>query len=516
MSCKQEKHFQSVFPNGTVFKPALDDLVYTEKIDSFKIKSAIWKFYLEVFPNVDTISLTQQEWIAIIQQKREEYSKIKQKYQIHPGEAKDIDPLSADENSEWGQYFKDDKLMKLIQQDTNRLFQELDFFTNSQNISRINEIIFLHLRHFSHLKYCQGFHELCGVIFYLFSMEMKSKIPSNSLSSDTSNNNPNSKTKNTSKTTTKNSSNEFQDKNKDTSNINDPSYAYNFMFSNDDVDADVFWTYSALVDNMLDLYHVEDDPNQVPFCIKKAEEILNVLVRRENSELSDKINIPILTTPMISWLRVIYARQFPLSEILILWTKIFSFFPNNSILSFIGMALILSNKEKILSLEKEEEVISFFFKIEMSEQKEIIKEALIKMTEKSPDEKQTKIKSFLNPICCEVEKVIGKVCNTPVNDLINVLQKFKDSIEMITKSEDDAVLNGTLDLSGLQSLPACENSVIDVNIDIPIEMSPLSFMPKASQNGMDKIDFDLLTEENEENRAKPNDLFSNHRKGELF
>ena len=174
MSCKQEKQFRSIFPNGTFFKPALDEIIFSEKIETFKIKSAIWKFYLTIFPRISS-SAGVPEWSNIIKQNRLLYHKIQKRFIINSIEIKDhelIGPLSQ-EDAKWNQYFEDEKQMNQIITDTNRLYQELDFFRDQENMKHINEIIFLHIRRFN-IQYKQGYHELCGIIYYLFKNEMKS------------------------------------------------------------------------------------------------------------------------------------------------------------------------------------------------------------------------------------------------------------------------------------------------------------------------------------------------------
>ena len=460
MSCKQEKYFQSVFPNGTAFKPAIDDLVFSEKIDKFKIKSSLWKFYLVIFPQMKSISVAQTEWIKFLTAKREEYKEIKRKHFINPEDESHLDtlgPLSPKKESIWNQYFENEKIMKTIKLDTDRLFQELPFFHVKEHLEEIDEILFLHVKHFSKYQYLQGYHELCGVIYYLFKFEMKSTLNADS---------------------------------------NDPSYGYNFLFSHDEVAADCFWTYAALIDYMYELYHVEDDPNSTPFCILQSQNIIQNLVMKINSDVTYKCNIPDVFTPMISWLRLLYSRIFPIDDIMVIWTKIFAYYPDKKIIWYIAVAIILHNTDTILSAESSTDIILAFSRVDKPPMNEILRMAIRQLNERKPSQSQEALIALTKPICAEIGKMLPNLLVAPFDEIIANLEKIRDSIKAVAKSDTDTILNGTNDLSMLQSLPAFEIPP-SIDIEIPPEISPLAFLPKASNQSSNASDLLFMEETHE-------------------
>ncbi|KAK8835427.1 TBC1 domain, member 5 [Tritrichomonas musculus] len=460
MSCKQEKHFLSVFPNGTFFKPALDEIIFSEKIENFKIKSAIWKFYLTVFPRISSPSANVSEWSNIIKRSRSIYKKIRNHFIINPDCIKDkehLGPLSQ-ENPKWNQYFEDEKKMNQIITDTNRLYQEIDFFQNKENIKHINEIIFLHLRRFK-LEYKQGYHELCGVAYYVYKNEMKST---------------------------------YEDYKSDIDN----NYGYNFLFSHkdDDIDADVFWTYSTLIEYVKPFYQVSDDIKRPPYCVQISKYILDGLLKKYDLELSSKVKVGDSFTSIIPWTRLFFTRQYDLCDIPSLWTNIFTFFPDIDIICYISISILIVYREKLLACPNETAVLISMMNIHVDHPKEVTSKALHLYREnKSPSKGQKKISCLCEAMCCEIQKVINNIQAVPKSNLISELKKFRDSLNLIVKSDQNVELVMNSDVEMLGSLPVSPPDISNdqeykdekvEDADILIDLSNLSLIPQYT-NGSD-------------------------------
>lgn len=449
MSCKQEKQFQSVFPNGTFFKPALDEIIFSEKIEKFKIKSAFWKFYLTVFPRISSPSAGLHEWSRMIKQSRSQYLKIRKRFIINIDEISDsskLGPLSQ-ENPKWNQYFEDEKQMTQIITDTNRLYQEFEFFQDQENIKHINEIIFLHLRRFK-IEYKQGFHELCGIVYYVFKNEMKSEKKN------------------------------FQDD-------LDNNFGYNFLFSKDpnDIDADVFWTYTTLIEYVKPFYQVSNNIKKPPFCVQISEYIIGDQLKKYDPELSMKINVGDCFASIIPWTRLFFSRQFDLDDIPLLWTNIFTFFPNIDVICFISISIIMSYREKLLACTDENAVLMMLMNIHVDSPKEVTNKGIQLFRNRIPTKKdQGKLSHLSEGMCCEIEKVIKDIQVVPKDKLILQLKKFRDSLNLIVKSEKDEELVQNSDMDMLQTLPISshedkkkkrrEVSTFELD-DLSLEMSPI-------------------------------------------
>lgn len=481
MSCKQEINFQTIFPNGSCFKPALDELILSGKIDNFRLKSAIWKFYLNIFPQTKQTCVTVQEWMNIIQTNRDLYNEIKNKYLVNTTlfeSRASFDPLSRNENSRWDQYFKDDAQMKEIIKDTNRLFQEYEFFHDPEILERINQIILLHLRH-NQLEYKQGYHELCGVIFYLFSNEMKSKL----------------------------------------SKATDPSYPYNFLFSKSSVDADVFWAYSSLITFMIPFYQIPNDKSS-PFFVQIANHLVENVLKSVDPDLSDAICVPDVAVPIIPWFRLLFSRLFPIDDISKVWTVIIRFYPDMNIIVAIALSIILSYKDKFILCEDQTSVMVTLMNVHVDFNcDEILKQSvryyrnILKGLKLETSGKENRFIQLIEPICKEIQTDIYHITTLPKDQLILKLAKFRDSLNIVvTTEENEEILKGGNDVDLLQSLPPNLSSLNNkklpstFDIEIPfIVQDSIMALPKASAELTDQDCVDLM-EENDEHQKQPKRL----------
>ncbi|OHT05681.1 hypothetical protein TRFO_05812 [Tritrichomonas foetus] len=531
---QKAENFYSIFPNGTIFKPSLDDLVFSDKSNKFRIHSAIWKFYLQIFPKLKSQSITQNEWISFIQEKRDEFAKIKKQYLVTPNFDAEhgydsLGPLSSNPNSEWGQYFKDNQLKAVIAKDTTRLFQEINFFNVPNNIERINEITFLHLRAFPEIEYQQGFHEICGFVFYVLKHEMKygsEEEPNESKNNDENEKSETENDGNPSSPETTNSKTIMLDSNSD-----DHEFGFKFMFSKDFVDADTFWLYTELINYLLPFYQHSDELNQsiLPYDITRCNEVLHFYVKMYKPEIAPFLlhsSIPFLMT---KWFRLLFLRLFDFQYLTKIWTPILAFFPDTKLLSYISLEIILTMEEDILTYSDPNITLSLISKFQGGDPEVIIKEAIKKMNSRSnlnsvSAQDQNSIqntstvqtylqrsRTLLDPVCKEVEQVLRNVCVITKDELITKLQKFRDSLITVATDNNELFenLHSSLHTSqstgsmGLGSSAEIEESVLTgQESSLHQEIS----LPKASSG--QKTDTSILTEEIEEVTPKKHDLFN--------
>lgn len=411
----QIKQFYSIFPNGTLYKTALDSVVSSEKLKYIKIHTAIWKFYLLIFPNTDSLCVAQENWMPIIESKRKEFNQIQEKHHIPSQFDFSLDsmgPLSKNEKSKWNQYHKDNELKIMISRDTSRLFQEIPFFRDETNIENINEIIFLHLRNFPEIEYCQGFHEICAIIYYYFCQEMTIQKETNC-------------------------STEIQN-----------TTGFDFIFSSDYIIADTFWIYTKIVEY---IYKYYEDSNDTTVIAKTCYDILQIYMKRIDWDVSQKLTDSNLNIMMYQWFRILFGRIFSFDQINQIWTFVFSFYPEDKILSNTTIALILSKKNDILSStdptgvliifknmysESARNIIKIINKLQQPKQKSIKnKDKKDKLLYKYQQKKENQIKmrrSLFEPISTETEKLIPEICTKPKEEIIEQLKKFRDIINAVS------------------------------------------------------------------------------------
>jgi hypothetical protein len=75
------------------------------------------------------------------------------------------DPLSSAPSSEWGKKFELQKLIQVIDNDLNRLWGEIDFFEDPQTRKDLREVLVAYTCD-TDLSYRQGMHEIASIIYY--------------------------------------------------------------------------------------------------------------------------------------------------------------------------------------------------------------------------------------------------------------------------------------------------------------------------------------------------------------
>lgn len=509
MISKQIKQFYSFFPNGTLYKTALDSIVISDKLKHIKIHTSIWKFYLLIFPNFNSLCITQENWMPIIESKRNEFYQIQEKYRLPSHFESSLDsegPLSKNEKSKWGQYHKDNELKSMISRDTNRLFQDIPFFHIKENIENINEIIFLHLRNFPEITYNQGFHEICGIIYFYFCQEMKVKAEINQ-------------------------STETQD-----------IESFDFIFSSDHVMADAFWVYSKII---LYIYKYYEESKDTTIISKICYDILQIYMKRIDWDISQKLtedsNLNIM---MYQWFRILFGRVFQFNQINQIWSFIFSFFPEDKILSDMSISLILSKKKEIVRCTEQTEVIVIFNTMHSDHPQKIIK-LILKLqqpkqkTVKNEDQKNNSISKYkqrqennnklrlalFEPICKETEKITPEICVKPKEIIIDQLKKLRDAFNVVslitypTSQEKDLFTeDGSQVELSIENENSTENVINEKNNDnnnedtsnIKLNDLNVKILPKATSGKFNdiKADTSLLTREDEKVFKNKSDLFT--------
>lgn len=504
----QEKQFYSIFPNGTIYKTTLDSILLSDKLKYIQIHTALWKFYLLIFPNVDSLCVTQENWMPLIESKRKEFDQIQEKY--HPPQQFDflldtMGPLSKNEKSKWTQYHKDNELKNMISRDTSRLFHDVQFFKDEANVENINEIIFLHLRNFPEIEYNQGFHEICAIIYYYFCHEMKIQ--------------------------------KATDDSTDTQNAS----CYEFLFSSDYINADAFWVYSTIINYIFKYY---EDSNDVTIISKTCYDILQIYMKRIDWDVSQKLNDSNLNIMMYQWFRILFGRVFSFDQINQMWSFIFSFYPDDKVLSNITISLILSKKDEILNCSDPTNVLIIFKNMHSDNARQIIKKVIklqspkSKTTTKKKDKKEKIIyrymrkrenevqmrKSLFDPICDETQKIIPEICVKPKEAIIEQLRKLRDSICVVSMltcplSNDDTIFftkdsnldENTENISSEEAMNINNNDIDTNNANNDNDSSEnIQKLPKATSGKLTdvKVDTSLLTQEDEQVFRNKSDIFS--------
>jgi len=116
-----------------------------------------------------------EEWVKEIQQQRQHYNNLKQKYLNHTIETEDDpninNPLSLDVNSSWYKYHEDKQLQHIITMDVSRVYPEYPFFQQQWVKDMMIRILFIFSKEYADISYKGGMYELLAPMIYMLDHE---------------------------------------------------------------------------------------------------------------------------------------------------------------------------------------------------------------------------------------------------------------------------------------------------------------------------------------------------------
>lgn len=252
--------------------PELGAAVAAGKLEGNPFRPYLWRMFLGELPN------DVGQWETEVARSREAYSKhVERFFQQPPIEEGGMDhPLSNESSSLWSSFFENNELRKTIQLDLDRTHPEQPFFQQEDTQTSLCNILFVWSKLHPEMSYRQGMNELLAPILLLIS---KREVPF-----DTP--------------------------------ILDVTYH----------EHDAFATFSTLMKFMYKYYCPNTNPhadgkNQVTVT---SETIQNKLLRKLDLRLADHLARSGVEAQVygIRWLRVLFLREFPMKQCLILWDSI--------------------------------------------------------------------------------------------------------------------------------------------------------------------------------------------------
>ncbi|KAI0225424.1 hypothetical protein L0F63_001452 [Massospora cicadina] len=129
------------------------------------------QIYLGVLPSLD-----RQTWGASLDKSRTRYAELRSKLIDIPREALGrlqradharVNPLAPDSDNPWTQYFRDGELRKVIVQDVERTFPDLDLFRDTAIQTLMTDVLFVYCKLHASNSYRQGMHELLAPMVFV-------------------------------------------------------------------------------------------------------------------------------------------------------------------------------------------------------------------------------------------------------------------------------------------------------------------------------------------------------------
>ncbi|KAI1096319.1 RabGAP/TBC [Rostrohypoxylon terebratum] len=288
-------------------------------------RSVCWKAFL-LSQSTDPTS-----WSNTILESRGTYASLRDlylKYIKNPEylTTASSDPLADDANSPWNTFRHDESLRSEILQDVQRLPDE-PFYHQDHIQTLILDVLFIYCKLNPVIGgYRQGMHELLAPIVYV--LEQDSVDPA-SLASDSS---------------------------------ADPRMLE--MLDASFIEHDAFTIFSRVMDRARLFYEVAESPANPPLTsiiqpsptssiVEKSQYIHEVCLYKVDPELSTHLkNIEILPQVfLIRWIRLLFSREFPFDQMLVLWDTLFSVDPSFKLIDLVCTAMLIRIRWDLLNAD---------------------------------------------------------------------------------------------------------------------------------------------------------------------
>ncbi|SAM09005.1 hypothetical protein [Absidia glauca] len=175
-----------IFSDPNLSEQSLQQRGITGTVCEKGLRSVCWKVYLGYLPNLNVST-----WSAIQLNERKRYTDLRRQYIEEPAELMtqkndnltDNNPLALNESNPWQQYFADSEIRKVIRQDVDRTFPDVDFFRSEAVQEKMTDILFIYCKIHHEVSYRQGMHELLAPFYWNIATESLDGVPSDEIDS---------------------------------------------------------------------------------------------------------------------------------------------------------------------------------------------------------------------------------------------------------------------------------------------------------------------------------------------
>ncbi|XP_069716297.1 TBC1 domain family member 5 isoform X2 [Phaenicophaeus curvirostris] len=302
------------------------------QLRSSRFRSVCWKLFLEVLPQ------DRSQWIKTTSDLRTSYNKIKEIHITNPRKAGQQDliinnPLSQDEGSLWNKFFQDKELRAMIEQDVTRTFPEMQYF-QQENVRKIlTDVLFCYARENEQLLYKQGMHELLAPIVFILHCDHQAFSHA--------------------------------------SEAAQPSEEMKVLLNPEYLEHDAYAMFTRLMKTAEHWFSTFEHDSQkekdvmitpMPFArpqdlgpsiaiVAKVNQIQDHLLKKHDIELYMHLN-RLEIAPQIyglRWVRLLFGREFPLQDLLVVWDALFADSITLSLVDYIFVAMLLYIRDALIS-----------------------------------------------------------------------------------------------------------------------------------------------------------------------
>ncbi|KAB5589269.1 TBC1 domain containing protein [Ceratobasidium theobromae] len=220
-------------------------------------------------------------------------------------------PLGLDESNPWKDYFASLDLRKTIQKDVERTFPDMDYFRAPSTQRMLADILFVYAKSHPTISYRQGMHELLAPVLWALDHDALDESQ-------------------------------------------DPQIAE--FLSREHVSSDAWAIFSSIMLAAGPWYEWQEPKTQTPWvppineiCAKIGGEYLKACDPVLAARLSDLGIEPQMYG--IRWLRLLFTREFPWRDALMLWDALFATDPSLQIVPWICVAMLIRIRNLLISAD---------------------------------------------------------------------------------------------------------------------------------------------------------------------
>ncbi|XP_043922172.1 TBC1 domain family member 5 [Protopterus annectens] len=313
--------------------PAISDFGVWKDCEGYRNNSNRMKLCQGVLP------AERSRWIKRTDELRAEYTKIKETHITNPRKAagqQDLivnNPLSQDEGSLWNKFFQDKELRAMIEQDVMRTFPEMQYFQQESVRNILTDILFCYARENEQLLYKQGMHELLAPIVFVLYCDHQAFLHA----SETAH----------------------------------PSEEMKILLNPDYLEHDAYAVFSRLMETAEPWFssferevRKEKEPTvtTTPFArpqdtgssiaiVAKVNHIQDHLLKKQDIELYLHLNRLEIAPQIygIRWVRLLFGREFPLQDLLVIWDALFADSVTLDLVDYIFVAMLLYIRDVLIA-----------------------------------------------------------------------------------------------------------------------------------------------------------------------
>ncbi|ELP88413.1 hypothetical protein EIN_229360 [Entamoeba invadens IP1] len=290
------------------------------------LRPLAWRIFLGVLP-----SEFGEGWEKIIQKQREKYISLRAKHwdnkEMLDPKPKFIDPLAPPTENPVVKENKD--ILRRVEGDVQRLFSDQEYFTNTELRNKITRMCYVFAKDNPLKNYQQGFHELMAILYHTFDTDNTTTV--------------------------------FIKSCEELDLTDDEKRILRCVLDKEHLEEDIYTIFEFLMKDLGDFYQskdakIDDKRSRIQ---EKCDEIFGYLNTYDGQYHSLLVKHEVINIFAIKWIKMMFAREFLLNDVVIIWDSLFAFGKKLKLLDGFFLAMlhfvrndIIENNDQVYTMKR--------------------------------------------------------------------------------------------------------------------------------------------------------------------